>query len=75
MAQGTTPPPIDAEMVVAAIVSRFPETIAVFSRHGVACVGCCAAGEDTVAQAAQTHGLDCTQLLEELNGCLRRSSP
>lgn len=75
MAQGTTPSPITAEMFVAAIVSRFPETIAVFCRHGVACVGCCAAGEDTVAQAAQTHGLDCALLLAELNGCLRRSSP
>ena len=72
MTQGATPPLITVEMVVAEIVSRFPETIPVFSQHGVACVGCCAAGEDTVAQAAQTHGLDRTLLLEELNGCLRR---
>lgn len=73
--QPGTPPLISADMLVAASVSRFPETIAVFSRHGVACVGCCAAGEDTIAQAAQTHGLDCTLLLAELNGCLQPSSP
>jgi len=42
----------------------------VFSRHGVACVGCSAAQEDSIAQSAAVHGLDPQQLVAELNAVI-----
>jgi len=63
---------ITSEMSIADVVSRFPQTIPVFSRHGVVCAGCSAADQDTVAQAARAHGVDGVVLLDELNACLRR---
>ena len=61
---------ITKDMTVDEVVRRFPETAQVFSRHGVPCVGCSAAQEDSVAQSAAVHGLDPDQLVDELNAAV-----
>jgi len=61
---------ITKDMTVDEVVQRFPETVQVFSRHGVACVGCSAAQEDSIAQSAAVHGLDPQQLVAELNAVI-----
>ena len=61
---------ITKEMTIEEIVQRFPETIPVFSRHGVGCLGCSAAQYDNLEQGATVHGLDTDQLVKELNACL-----
>jgi len=61
---------ITMDMTVDEVVQRFPETAQVFSRNGVACVGCSAAREDSVEQSAAIHGLDAQQLLAELNAAI-----
>ena len=61
---------ITRKMTVDEVVRRFPETTPVFSRHGVACVGCSAAREDSIEQSAAVHGLDPDQLVAELNAAL-----
>ncbi len=61
---------ITKDMTVEEVVQRFPETAQVFSRHGVACVGCSAAQEDSVEQSAAIHGLDAQQLVAELNAAI-----
>ncbi len=61
---------ITKEMTIEEVVQQFPETIQVFSRHGVGCVGCSAAQYDNIGQGAAIHGLDTDQLLDELNACI-----
>jgi hybrid cluster-associated redox disulfide protein len=61
---------ITKDMTVDEVVQRFPETAQVFSRHGVACVGCSAAQEDSIEQSAAVHGLDPEQLVAELNATI-----
>ncbi len=61
---------ITKEMTIEEIVQRFPETIPVFSRYGVGCLGCSAAQYDNLEQGAIVHGLDTDQLVKELNACL-----
>ncbi len=61
---------ITKDMTIEEIVQRFPETIPVFSRYGVGCLGCSAAQYDNLEQGAAIHGLDTDQLLKELNACL-----
>jgi len=58
---------ITAEMKIESVVRQFPETIGVFSRYGVGCVGCCAAEHDDIAYGARVHGVNLDQLLRELN--------
>jgi hybrid cluster-associated redox disulfide protein len=61
---------ITKDMTIEEIVRRFPETIPVFSRYGVGCLGCSAAQYDNLEQGAAIHGLDTDTLVKELNACL-----
>lgn len=61
---------ITKDMKIEEVVQQFPETIQVFSRFGVGCLGCSAAQYDNVEQGAAIHGLDTDQLLQELNACI-----
>lgn len=61
---------ITKDMTIEDVVQRFPETIQVFSRYGVGCLGCSAAQYDNIGQGAAIHGLDTDQLVQELNACI-----
>jgi hybrid cluster-associated redox disulfide protein len=61
---------ITAFMKIEEVVRRYPETIRVFDRYGVACLECCGAEVDSVERGARIHGIDLDQLLRELNACL-----
>jgi hybrid cluster-associated redox disulfide protein len=58
---------ITAEMKIDNVVRQYPETVQVFTRYGVACMGCSAAEYDNIAVSAQVHGVNLDQLLRELN--------
>jgi hybrid cluster-associated redox disulfide protein len=61
---------ITKDMTIEEVVQRFPETIQVFTRHGVVCLGCSAAQYDDLEHGAVVHGLDTQEFLEELNACI-----
>jgi hybrid cluster-associated redox disulfide protein len=61
---------ITKDMTIEEVVQQFPETIQVFTRHGVVCLGCSAAQYDNVEHGAVVHGLDTQELLQELNACI-----
>ena len=58
---------ITAEMKIDNVVRQYPETVQIFNRYGVACMGCSAAEYDNIATSAQVHGVNLAQLLRELN--------
>ncbi|MBZ0160386.1 DUF1858 domain-containing protein [Candidatus Methylomirabilis sp.] len=58
---------ITAEMKIDNVVRQYPETVQIFNRYGVACMGCSAAEYDNIATSAQVHGVNLDQLLRELN--------
>ncbi len=58
---------ITAQMKIDNVVRQYPETVGVFSRYGVGCLGCSAAEYDDIAYGARAHGLNLEQLLRELN--------
>jgi hybrid cluster-associated redox disulfide protein len=51
---------------VAEVMRRWPQTIHVFLRHRMACVGCSFDAFHTVAYAAEEHGVGLARLLREL---------
>ncbi len=65
---------ITKDMTIDQVVRQFPETVQVFSRFGVACLGCSAARYDNIEQGAALHGLDSDELVHELNACLTATS-
>ncbi|MCK5234636.1 MAG: DUF1858 domain-containing protein [Candidatus Aenigmarchaeota archaeon] len=58
---------ITKDMPVQEILIKYPETISVFRRYGLHCIGCFAASFETLEQGALAHGLDIDKLLKDLN--------
>jgi hybrid cluster-associated redox disulfide protein len=61
---------IDRKMKIEDVVQTYPETVSVFSRYGVACLGCSAASYDNIEVGARVHGIDVDQLLADLNATI-----
>ena len=63
---------ISKEMRIGEIVQSHPETIRVFFEHGLMCVGCAAAGFESLERGALAHGIDVDQLVKDLNAALEK---
>lgn len=61
---------IDKKMKIEEVVQTYPETIRVFSRYGVACLGCSGASYDNIEVGAKIHGIDVDELLADLNAII-----
>ncbi len=55
------------------VAKIYPETLAVFERYGLGCVGCRAALFENIEQGAEIHGIDVNTLVEDLNGAVNKS--
>lgn len=58
---------ITADCLVNDIAERHPQTITVFIRHGLQCVGCYISPHHTIADSAREYALDVGPLLDDLN--------
>lgn len=58
---------ISADSLVQEVVRGHPETVIVFVRHGLHCVGCTIAPFHTVADSAREHAVALGPLLSALN--------
>jgi hybrid cluster-associated redox disulfide protein len=59
--------PITADSLVKEVVESHPQTIAVFVKHGLNCVGCYIAPFHTITDTAREYALQMELLLSELN--------
>ena len=62
------------DLTVAEVMERWPETIPIFFRYRMACVGCPIATFETLAEAAMIYGLDVDCFLNELRQTIRVST-
>ena len=56
----------DPDLPLSELMSRWPETIAVFNRHRMICVGCLISPYHTIADACAEYGLDEEVFVAEL---------
>ena len=54
------------------IAQKYPETIDVFMKHGLHCIGCVAAQYETLEQGAKAHGIDVKKLVDDLNKAVKK---
>jgi len=59
-------PKLSADLIVADVLARWPQTISVFMCHRMACVGCPIAPFETLAEVAVIYELDVDCFLNEL---------
>lgn len=59
--------PITKDMNIEEVVNKYPETMMVFMKHGMHCIGCHISAFENIEEAAMVHGIDVNALLEDLN--------
>jgi hybrid cluster-associated redox disulfide protein len=64
---------ITKDMAIGEAVSKHPETIPVFLRNGLHCIGCAVANFENIEQGARAHGIDIDRLMKELNEAVAKS--
>jgi len=58
---------IKKETTIAEAIKLKPQIAPILMSHGMHCLGCVIAHGETIEQAAEVHGLDTDQLIEEIN--------
>ena len=62
---------ITKDMSIIDIVQQYPETLEIFAKHGLGCIGCAAARFENIEAGAKVHGLDADSFVEELNEAVK----
>ena len=63
---------ITKDMGMGEVIQKHPETIEVFSKHGLHCIGCAAAHFENIEQGCNAHGMDADKLVEDLNKAISK---
>jgi hybrid cluster-associated redox disulfide protein len=66
---------ITDDSLVQDVVERYPQTIPIFNRHGLQCVGCYISPFHTIADTAREYALAIEPLLTDLNQALVAKIP
>lgn len=67
-------PLLEPDLPVTVILACWPQTITVFLRRRMACVGCAMAPFETLADVAAIYDLDLDGFLAELEACITQSA-
>jgi hybrid cluster-associated redox disulfide protein len=63
---------IEPSMTIAEIASRWPATAPVLMQHGMPCVGCPIAMQETLEQGASVHNINLKELIAELEKAIKK---
>jgi len=58
---------INKGMSFGEVLQRFPQTMPVFGKYGMHCIGCSMSAFETIEQGAQAHGIDVKKFVDDLN--------
>jgi hybrid cluster-associated redox disulfide protein len=58
---------ISKNMGITEVVTKHPETVAVFRNYGMGCLGCAASRFENIEQGANAHGINVEALIADLN--------
>lgn len=61
---------ITEDMNIKEVIDKYPETIAVFAKYNIGCIGCIAASFEKIKDIAAVHGLDVKSFVRDLNSAL-----
>lgn len=58
---------ITKDMGIMEIVQNYPETVEVFQKFGMGCIGCAAAHFENLEAGAKVHGIDIEAMVDAMN--------
>ncbi len=65
---------ITKEMSIIEVVQQHPETLEVFQKFGLGCIGCAAARFENLEAGAKVHGIDPEVMVQELNNAIESAN-
>ncbi len=63
---------ITKDMGIIDIVQQYPETLEVFQKYGLGCIGCAAARFENLEAGAKVHGIDVDDFIADLNAAVAK---
>lgn len=61
---------VTKEMSIIDIVQQYPQSLEVFAKYGLGCVGCAAARFENLEAGAKVHGFDPDEMVAEINALI-----
>ncbi|NOR85051.1 DUF1858 domain-containing protein [archaeon] len=58
---------ITKDTIIGDVVKNNPELSSIFVKHGLSCIGCAFASQETIEQGSNSHELNLDNLLKDLN--------
>ena len=65
---------ITKDMGIMDIVTQYPETLEIFARYGMGCIGCAAARFENLEAGAKVHGIDADEMISAMNEILEKNN-
>lgn len=61
---------ITKEMNIIDIVQKCPQSLEIFAKYGLGCIGCAAARFENLEAGAKVHGFDPDEMVAEINALI-----
>ena len=58
---------VTKEMSIIEIVQQHPESLEIFAKYGMGCIGCAAARFENLEAGARVHGINPEAMVKEIN--------
>lgn len=58
---------VTKDMGILEVAQAYPESVAIFQKYGMGCLGCAAARFENLEAGAKVHGFDPDQMVAEIN--------
>ena len=62
---------ITEDMNIREVIEKHPETIPVFQKYNMGCIGCIAASFERINDIAVVHGVDVKTFVKDLNAVIK----
>ena len=63
---------VTKDMGIIDIVQQYPESLEVFAKYGLGCIGCAAARLENLEAGAKVHGVDSEDKVAEINELIEK---
>ena len=63
---------ITEDMNIKEVIDKHPETLSVFAKYNMGCIGCIAASFEKISDIAAVHGIDVKTFVKDLNAAIQK---